>query len=74
MDEKKKCTIENELQTLLETLEAGKYEVPSTNIPLVMETVKPHSLDKARSYLPSLSTKVDIEYHPSRGRFGVANT
>ena len=74
MDEKKKCTMENELQTLLETLEAGKYEVTSTNIPLVMEAVKPHSLDKPHSYLPSLSTKVDIEYHPSRGRFGVANT
>ena len=74
MDEKKKCILENELQTLLERLEAGNYEVTATNIPLVMEAVKPHSLDKAHSYLASLSTKVDIEYHPSRGRFGVANT
>ena len=74
MDEKKKCAMENELQTLLETLEAGNYEVTSTNIPLIMGAVKPHSLDKAHSYLPNLSSKVDIEYHPSRGRFGVANT
>ena len=74
MEEKKKCAMENEVQSLLESLEAGKYEVTATNIPLEMAAVKAHSLDKAHSYLPSLSTKVDIEYHPSRGRFGVANT
>ena len=57
MDEKKKCILENELQTLLERLEAGNYEVTATNIPLVMEAVKPHSLDKAHSYLASLSLR-----------------
>ena len=66
--------MENEVQSLLERLEAGTLEVTATSLPLVTEAVKPHSLDKAHSYLPSLSTKVDIEYHPGRGRFGVANT
>ena len=33
-----------------------------------------HELGSSHAFLPCLSDKVDIEYHPSRGRFGVANT
>ena len=75
LDERRRCAVEAEAQQLLERLEAGSYEAELSAVPLgrAQEAAR-HELGSSHAFLPCLSDKVDIEYHPSRGRFGVANT
>ena len=73
IDEKKKCVLENDVQEILEALEAGRYEAPIVDIPVVDQTVASQSLGKTHDHLPCMSDSVEVEYSPDRGRFAVAS-
>lgn len=74
LDEKKKCAMENEIQSLLENLENKSFQPTSKNVPIVATKNNVDSLDKTHSFLPCLSDQIEIEYDPKRGRFAVAST
>jgi len=72
LDQEKKCKIENEIQSILCNLEEGGDDFPV--IDKIDEIkIERQSLGKSSSYLPALSSSVDIEFEPGRGRFAVAN-
>ena len=73
LDDKKKCSLENEIQDLLEKLERNEFDCTMKNIEEPVKTIFKHDLGKSHSFLPCMSENVDIEYDPQRGRFAVAS-
>ena len=74
LDEKKKCSLENEIQQLLESLENKTFKCTMKDISYNgNSSTFEHKLEKANSCLPCLTDSVDIEFSPQRGRFAVAN-
>ena len=73
IEEKKKCILENEVQEILEALEAGRYEAPIADIPVAEQRVVSQSLGQAHDHLPCMSDSLEVEYSPERGRFAVAS-
>lgn len=74
LDEKKKCSLENEIQQLLESLENKTFKCTMKDISYNgNSSTFEHELEKANSCLPCLTDSVDIEFSPQRGRFAVAN-
>lgn len=72
LDEVKRCKTENEIQAMLDDLDIGTTKEIKVDKKLEYK-MSQHALGDSHAFLPCLSSNVDIEYDPTRGRFAVAN-